>query len=145
MSQKGGRLRAWRERLTRGEARTIAKFVVVGVGSNVLNFISFLLLVGAGVNYFAAGVAGYLVGLLNSFILGYTFVFKQEGDGPRRSPLRVAPAFLLVYGVGALLMGAGVDAAVSVLKLPPILAWLLVAAFVVVWNYVLSKRFVFRS
>lgn len=127
------------------ETRTIRKYLVVGFVSIAINYLTFLLCLALETGHFAAAVIGYGAGLLNSFVFGYLVVFRSRETRARRPIATTLLTFLIVYGVGGMTMGYGVDFGVKVLNLPATPTWLVVAAFVVVWNYLGSRFIVFKG
>lgn len=132
-------------RLAKSEQSTFLRFVAVGLLSNIANFVTYIGCVELRVSYFYAALIGYMVGLVNSFILGRFFVFSGTSANPARPLHLTIFLFLVVYGTGGLIMAAGVNFGVVTLGLPSILSWLAVAAFVVFWNYLGSKLIVFKG
>ena len=70
------------QQLAEGRNSTFLRFVAVGLLSNLANFVTYLGCIGLGFNYFYAALIGYMVGLVNSFVLGRFFVFNRTESGP---------------------------------------------------------------
>lgn len=127
------------------ELRRVLKYMLVGVASVVINYLAYLLCLNLGFGYFFAAVLGYVTGLLNSFALGHTIVFRPHPDAPPRPIIVTFFTFLTVYSVGGMAMGLGVEYGVETLGFPANGTWLAIAAVVVVWNYIGSKFIVFKG
>lgn len=86
----------------RSEGGTIVKYGLVGVGNTLLTFLVFegLLLCGAGA--FAANLAGYAAGFVNSFVWNRRWVFRATGGSRRRQAVLFALGAVLCYGVQCL-------------------------------------------
>lgn len=86
----------------RSEGGTIVKYGLVGVGNTLLTFLVFegLLLCGAGA--FAANLAGYAAGFVNSFVWNRRWVFRATGGSRRRQAVLFALGAALCYGVQCL-------------------------------------------
>ena len=122
------------------------RFIVVGVGSNVLNYAIYLVLCWLGFPVSAASSLGYLAGLINSYLMGRKWVFKK--DKPKNSgkldPLEIL-RFCLIYSVG----GIGMVCIIAGLNrwggVDYRLSWFFGATFAFLNNYLGSKRIVFKA
>lgn len=119
----------------------ILRFFLVGLGSNLLNYSTYLLFLEAGTSLMKASIAGYIVGLFCSFYFGRRWVFKALEI---ENTTAVVP-FLFVYLVG----GAGMVAIIKILNYcfgwDYRVIWLAGAMFAFVNNYMGSKMLVFRK
>jgi putative flippase GtrA len=59
------------------EAHRVAKFAVVGVGSTMVTFISYAILIALGVNYLLAGPIAWSIGLLNGYTWNRIWTFDR--------------------------------------------------------------------
>ena len=85
----------------------MTRFLVVGVGSNLLNFVVYVLThVVIGAPLIVASTAGYLAGILNSYHFGRIWVF----DATDRTDNLTIAFFFLVYAIGGLGMSGIIDA-----------------------------------
>ena len=57
--------------------KEIKRFILVGFGSNALNFLVFILLYRLSATIWIASSLGYIAGLSNSFYFGKVWVFKN--------------------------------------------------------------------
>lgn len=119
----------------------VYRFVLVGIGSNLINFTIYLLLVGMGLSVFLSSLSGYAIGLMFSFLLGKMWVF-DAGSLPARS---TAIRFGLVYLIGGLGMSLIADFCYEFTPLDYRVCWLLGAVFAVINNFLGSKYFAFRK
>lgn len=113
------------------------KFCIVGLASNIANYVIFVWLTILGQNVGIAALFGYSLGMFLSFSLGYTWVF----DSKRRISRALLIKYVAVYGVGALLFIVITWVSVSLFHITIYsLAWLMAAIPTVFWNFFMSRR-----
>ena len=120
--------------------RDILRFLLVGVGSNVANFLGYFLLLYIHVPVFAATICGYALGLLCSYHFSRTWVFGRRFDVDVVGGGR----FLLVHAVGGVGMTAITTALVDGLILHYAVGWVFGAGFAACSNFVGLRWLVFR-
>lgn len=129
----------------------IGKFLTVGVGNTILTIVVFNLLVARGSSAAFANFVGYSIGIVNSFFWNRRWTFA---DRPVESERAAFVRFAVVIGLSLLLTTAVVAAlerfavnALAPLGVSRLLAVNLVEGLAVlvglVWNYVLSAKWVF--
>lgn len=118
----------------------LARFVVVGVGSNLLNFLFYFLTHALGAPLVVASVTGYLIGLLNSFWYGKSWVF---GDRDRINGKAIF-RFVVVYAIGGIGMSAIIEILDRTQGLDYRVSWFFGAAFAFTNNFLGSKWLVFK-
>lgn len=69
------------------------RFCIVGAINTLISFIVYSGLVYLGINYLISNILGYVTGLLNSFLLSKSFVFKIK-----RTSINTTLKFIMVYG-----------------------------------------------
>lgn len=121
--------------------RELVRFLIVGVGSNILNFLAYLMAVAMGAPLMIAAIAGYVVGLFNSYWYGKKWVFNAAKDVGRMAPL----GFAFVYAIGGVGMSAIIEMLDRVWGLDYRVCWLFGAAFAFTNNFLGSKWLVFRE
>lgn len=119
----------------------VLRFLLVGVGSNVVNYVGYYLLLSAGAPVFLAAVCGYALGLLWSYHFGRTWVFGRrfavEAAGIGR--------FLVVYAAGGLEMAVVATALVDGLGLHYAIGWFFGAGVAACNNFAGLRWWVFRA
>ena len=119
--------------------KDIKRFVIVGVGSNALNFLVYVLLYRTWYNIWIASSLGYIAGLSNSFYFGKVWVFSPERVVYKLAIIK----FILIYGFG----GIGMVFIITMLDRLTVMdyrvIWFFGALFAFLNNYVGSKIFVF--
>lgn len=126
--------------MTKQLNRDVLRFLLVGIGSNVINYLSYYLLLLISAPVFLAAVCGYLLGLLCSYHFGRTWVFGHRFDVEAAGIGR----FLPVYAFGGLGMAAITTALVDGLTLHYAVGWFFGAGFAAGSNFVGLRWWVFR-
>ena len=126
--------------MTRQLDQDVLRFLLVGVGSNVVNYLSYYLLLLVSAPVFPAAVCGYSLGLLCSYHFGRTWVFGYRFDVEAAGIGR----FLLVYAFGGLGMAAITTALVDGLMLHYAVGWFFGAGFAVCSNFAGLRWWVFK-
>lgn len=91
-----------------------------------------------GVHYLMSSAVGYASGIIVSFLINRRYVFKSTGDS-RSQLLR----YTLIY-LGAMFVQLGLLEALVRVGLDPFIANALAIVIVVVLNFFVIRRFVFR-
>ena len=117
------------------------RFILVGIGSNLINFSIYLLLVSIGISVFMSSLSGYSAGLIFSFLLGKSWVFNAGSlpTGP------AAIKFGIVYTVGGLGMSLIAETSYEISSLDYVACWFLGAVYAAINNYLGSKYFAFSK
>lgn len=121
--------------------RQLARFLTVGVGSNLLNFFVYYLAYTAGATLMVASVLGYLAGLLNSYHMGRVWVFDVRVNTARTTLIR----FVMIYAIGGVGMSVIIEFLDRAMSWDYRLCWFLGALFAFVNNFFGSKLFVFKE
>lgn len=119
----------------------LARFLIVGVGSNLLNFLVYLLAHASGAPLVVASVAGYLAGLLNSYYFGRSWVFDAGDRIDRLAILR----FTVVYAIGGIGMSVIIEMLDRTQGLDYRASWFFGAVFAFTNNFLGSKWLVFKG
>lgn len=120
----------------------MTRFLVVGVGSNLLNFVVYVLTHAViGAPLIVASTAGYLAGILNSYHFGRIWVF----DAADRTDNLTIAFFFLVYAIGGLGMSGIIDALDRYAGLDYRICWFFGAIFAFLNNFFGSKWLVFKG
>ena len=117
------------------------RFVVIGLVSNLINYVIYWVVANAGSSLILASLAGYAVGLYNSFYFGRGWVFKvrKRKSGP------LALRFVTIYFVGGFGMAAIIKVFESWLGWDYQIAWFAGAGFAMANNFLGSKWLVFKK
>ena len=119
--------------------RQIAKFIFTGLISTLISYCLYIYIYKKFDAIILGSSIGYVVGLINSYLLGKIWVFKSR----TRHNLRSSLSFLLVYGIG------GFGQAVIIYLLNKLnfamnISWIIGMSFSVVNNFLGSKYIVFK-
>ena len=118
--------------------KEVFKFVFIGLLSNLLNFLVYLLFYSFMVKAHISAIFGYISGLLISFFGNklFTFVIKKE------TSLNELVSFLIIYFLGGILMVS------LIYLLSPLInykiAWLIGAFITATFNFIGLKCLVFK-
>ena len=118
--------------------KQLVGFVFAGGVATALNYSIFTVLMVLGVHYLASSAVGYASGIIVSFLINRRFVFKSSGDS-RAQLVR----YTLIY-LGAMFVQLGLLEALVRVSLDPFIANALAIIIVVVLNFFVIRRFVFR-
>ena len=116
------------------------KFVIVGLGSTSLNYLSFRFLYYISNLIIFSSAIGYLIGLSNSYFFGLKWVFKTKGKNYKKTIIK----FLLVYFIGGLFNSL----TIFLLKRSNInssILWILGNGIALMNNFIGSKFIVFKD
>ena len=119
----------------------LIRYLFVGVGSNVINFVVYLIFCTIGVSLFMSSLTGYAVGLFVSYHFGRIWVFGKKFDISKQNLIR----FAAVYAIGGLGMSALIELLDKTAGLDYRISWIFGACFAVVNNFVGLKYFVFNK
>ncbi len=119
----------------------IIRFIIVGLLSSALNFFVYNLIYFLTENINISSIFGYAVGLLNSFLFSYKWVFTNYKS------IRLDRAFILfvlIYTLGGGVMAITINIIYEKYDNHTI-AWLFGACLAAINNYLLSKYLIFRN
>ena len=119
----------------------IYRFIVVGVFSNILNFLVYKLIYVLTSNINFSSVLGYCIGLLNSFLFSSKWVFSNN---TRIKFDRVFVLFVLIYVLGGIEMTIAINVLYK-LSSNHKMAWICGACLAAINNFLFSKYLVFRD
>ena len=120
--------------------KDLIRFIIVGFGSTVLNFLIYILIYFLFENLLISTFLGYMFGLFFSFYFGRIWVFgkiyKQSSSNITR--------FLVVYILGLLLMTSITEISTNYYMLNYKISWFIAALITFINNFIGSKWFVFK-
>lgn len=119
----------------------LIRFLFVGVGSNVINFMMYLAFYSVGVSLFMASILGYSCGLIFSYHFGRIWVFGRKFNVSNENLTR----FVVVYAVGGIGMSALIEFLDRTTALDYRVSWFFGAIFAVINNFVGQKWLVFNG
>lgn len=118
-----------------------SRYLVVGVGSNIVNFMCYMALYSMGISLYIASSFGYIAGLFVSYIYGRIWVF---GKRFRASKYRLF-LFACVYLVGGIIMSIVIGFLNNQFEIDYRICWIIGASFAVLNNFFGQKFIVFRK
>lgn len=122
------------------------KFLVAGILSNVTNYAFYILMVSVGLFIFAAGIVGYLMGLIISYLVNRFWVFRIGGEKQyARSARSQTALFFLLHGVSAMFMGGLITFFTDYLSLSASISWVFAVIPIAFLNFIVLSLFVFDA
>lgn len=115
------------------------KFCIVGAGNTLLTFLVFSLLFTVGMNYLAANIIGYSVGVANSYFWNRRWVFRTE------SSYKNLIRFISVNVLTLLINTSCLFILVDFLGIHELIAQLIATGIGMVINFTLNKIWTFKS
>jgi putative flippase GtrA len=117
------------------------RFLLVGLGSNMINYIVFVLVLSVGASLMMGSVVGYAAGLYNSYHFSLRWVFRDRQTHRSATLLR----FAVVYLIGGAGMAAIIKGLDHLYGWDNRVTWFAGAAFAFVNNFLGSKWIVFNK
>jgi putative flippase GtrA len=124
-------------------AKEVSLYLVFGVLTTVINLACYSLLVIWGLHYGIATTAAFVAAVLFAYVTNKHFVFESKARGAREGTIEMASFFgsrLLTFGIET----AGLVLMIEAMGFGEQISKYVMTAIVVVLNYFLSKRFVFK-
>ena len=118
-----------------------SRYLVVGVGSNIVNFMCYLVLYSMGISLYFASFVGYISGLYFSYMYGRIWVFGRRFSA---SKYRLF-LFISVYFVGGVIMSTVISFLNGELSIDYRICWIIGASLAVLNNFFGQKLIVFRK
>jgi putative flippase GtrA len=119
------------------------KFILTGVGSNLVNFAFYFIFFSLGISVFFSSIYGYSMGLIVSYYLSKNWVFKTRKTS-HSNTLGIIK-FVIVYSIGGLGMSFIISWLVNTTNFDYRMSWLAGAVFAVINNFFGLKYFVFHE
>lgn len=120
--------------------KEISRFILTGIGSNVINFLVYVFVHALGASLFVSSLAGYGVGLFFSYHFGRIWVFGEK----HKAGVKNISLFLAVYGIGGLVMSLIIEGLDRNTPLDYKISWVVGAAYAFTNNFLGLKYIVFR-
>jgi|GEM_PF-978179 len=121
---------------------TRVRYLLVGGSSAGIEYGLFALLVVVGMHAGWANAVSFLVGFLYTFILHNSWSFA--GNHKHASHVRLL-SYALLAGINVVATSLLVTLQVDILAINPFIAKVVCMGMVVVWNYLLLSRIIFRN
>ncbi|MBD3109287.1 GtrA family protein [Bacillus sp. AGMB 02131] len=117
----------------------LIKFCIVGMGNTLLTFLVFYLLLTIGMNYLAANIIGYTVGVANSYYWNKSWVFEAKSNYKHFLRFIAVNILTLLINTGSLFIF------VHSFGLNEIIAQIIATGIGMVVNFILNKIWTFNS
>ena len=117
------------------------RFLIVGVISNLINFLIYGFLYFIGINLFFASFVGYSVGILISYTFGRLWVFGEKIPSTKKLFI----SFFIVYIIGGIAMSSIIVVSTNIINIDYRISWVMGAIYAVFNNFVGQKLIVFKK
>lgn len=118
------------------------RYIICGCGAAVINYLCFLLFNSlCKMHYVAAMLAATVITWIYSFFVNKFFVFEAKTGKTLRESTLFALQQIVLFGIASGLMWI----CVSLCKIPPSLAWLVVSGIILVFNFAGMKFLIWRK
>ena len=117
------------------------RFLIVGVISNLINFLIYGFLHYIGINLFIASFLGYSVGILISYTFGRLWVFGEKFPSTKKLFI----SFFIVYIIGGIAMSSIIVVSTNLMNIDYRISWVIGAIYAVFNNFVGQKLIVFKK
>ncbi|RZW20488.1 MAG: GtrA family protein [Desulfobulbaceae bacterium] len=118
--------------------KQLLRYVMVGIGSNAILYLAYLLLTGLGLGHKTAMTLLYMVGIFQTFLLNRSWTFAHQGH-VRSAFIR----YIIIYLLGYLVNFSGLYVFVDVIGFSHQLIQGVMVILVAVLLFVLQKLWVF--
>lgn len=140
--------RLFRIQMTREREETLRQFIkfgVVGVSNTLISYITYVVCLAAGMHYVVGSVLGFIISVINSFYWNSRYVFIQE-EKDFFSIVKAFVKMVLSYSfTGLILNNILLIMLVEWLRVPEIIAPLVVLLVTIPLNFILNKLWAFRK
>lgn len=120
--------------------RELIKFGLVGVGNTLLTVVTFNILIHFQMNYVAANVIAYFIGMLNSYFWNKNWVFEAK-QSHKEAFLKFVIVNVIVLGINNFVLYLGVEK----FGFSPTISQLIGTAVGMVFNFVLNRNWTFKK
>jgi putative flippase GtrA len=118
----------------------LTRYILVGIGSNLINFVSFYILYATGISLFISSGLGYSAGLIFSYHFGRIWVFGFKYHVTKKNII----CFFFVYLIGGLGMSSLIELIDNLTGVDYRISWVFGAFFAAINNFFGLKYFVFN-
>lgn len=125
-------------------AREVSKYLVFGVLTTLINLACYSWLVMLEIHYGIATSIAFVIAVLFAYVTNKRFVFESKVKGLRKDSIEMASFFgsrLVTFGIET----AGLVLLIEIAGFGEQFSKYAMTGVVVILNYLISKRFVFRS
>ncbi len=124
--------------------REIIMYLIFGVLTTVVSFVSYYALLYLGLHYLAAQIVSWVLAVAFAFAVNKLFVFEDKTESAQGLFYQMAGFVLVRLGSGVLETGL-LWLAVGVASISEHIAKIPVAVLTVILNYIASKLFIFKK
>ena len=118
----------------------IKRFILIGIISTFINYVVYFISIRITSNISLSSVLAYTLGLVNSFIFGKNYVFKNKS----KINIKLITKFLFIYFIGGLGMTVIINF-LSKYNFNYNIAWIFGVFFSFLNNFFGSKIYIFNS
>ena len=126
-------------------SRKLSSYVLVGLAAFSTEYISFIILIALFPSLLVAQTVSFLLGLIVSFSGNRSITFKRNSDSFALSGRSQLWRYSLLATVNLVFTNIFIYLLVDKISIDPVIAKVLVMVSVVVWNYILFNKVIFRA
>lgn len=121
----------------------VINYLFFGIITTAINIITFQLFIKCSINYEIATVLAWIISVIFAFITNRRYVFKSKNEHDKKL---IKEFFNFI---GARILSLGIDLicmyiCIDLLIITPLLAKLISNIIVVIFNYIISKFYIFK-
>ncbi len=117
---------------------------IVGVGTSILNVVLFHILVKSGIEYKISNIITLIVVKVTAYVCNKNIVFRSHADS-FAGLVKEIGRFIIARGATMLIDYYGLIILVEYIHVPKLLGKCFVTVLVIVLNYVIGKKHVFKD
>jgi len=119
----------------------LMRYLLVGIGSNLINFVIFYIFYTIGISLFISSGLAYSAGAIFSYQLSRVWIFDFKYNITKKNAIR----FLFIYLMGGLVMSTIIELVVMSTGVNYQISWFFGAFFAAINNFFGLKYFVFKK
>lgn len=119
-------------------------YIIFGLATTAVNIISFQILYKYGLDYKIANLIALLLGKLFAYVTNKRFVFHSHCNSVKELCSEII-RFIFARGITGLIDYVGMIFAVELLHIPANIVKYILQVIIIILNYILSKKAVFKN
>lgn len=122
----------------------VLRFFIFGLTTTLVNIVSFRIMLMLQIDYRIANLVALLLSKMYAYITNKLFVFKSHCTNVKELFLEVA-RFITARGTTGIIDYFGMIVAVDILEIPVMISKWIIQIMVIILNFMLGRRVVFKQ